>query len=77
MLYLAWDRENNISLFFASPLYENEAPGLEQAAIVTLATRDNNIIYNNGCDQGDYLQLLVPGLLDHSCYLVLVKQRVR
>ena len=39
MLYLAWDRENNISLFFASPLYENEAPGLEQAAIVTLATR--------------------------------------
>ena len=39
MLYLAWDRENNISLFFASPLYENEAPGLEQAAVVTLATR--------------------------------------
>ena len=39
MLYLAWDRENNISLFFASSLYENEAPGLEQAAVVTLATR--------------------------------------
>ena len=38
MLYLAWDREN-ISLFFASSLYENEAPGLEQAAVVTLATR--------------------------------------
>ena len=39
MLYLGWDRENNISLFFASSLYENEAPGLEQAAVVTLATR--------------------------------------
>ena len=32
---------------------------------------------NNGCDQGDYLQLLVPGLLDHSCCLVFVKQRVQ
>ena len=34
MLYLAWDREINISLFF-----ENEAPGPEQAAVVTMATR--------------------------------------
>ena len=39
MLYLAWDREINISLFFATFLNENEALGLEQAAIVTMATR--------------------------------------
>ena len=40
MLYLAWDREINISLFFfATFLYENEAPSLEQAAVVTMATR--------------------------------------
>ena len=39
MLYLALDREINISLFFATFLYENEAPGLEQAAVVTMATR--------------------------------------
>ena len=39
MLYLAWDREINISLFFATFLYENEALGLEQAAVVTMATR--------------------------------------
>ena len=38
MLYSAWDREINISLFFATFLYENEAPGLEQAAVVTMAT---------------------------------------
>ena len=39
MLYLAQDREINISLFFATFLYENEAPGLEQAAMATMATR--------------------------------------
>ena len=40
MLYSAWDREINISLFFfATFLYENVAPGLEQAAVVTMATR--------------------------------------
>ena len=39
MLYLAWDREINISLFFATFLYENEALGLEQAAVVTMAKR--------------------------------------
>ena len=39
MLYSAWDREINISLFFATFLYENEAPGLEQAAVVTMAER--------------------------------------
>ena len=39
MLYLAWDREINISLFFATFLNENEAPGLEQAVVVTMATR--------------------------------------
>ena len=39
MLYLAWDREINISLFFATFLNENEALGLEQAAIVTMVTR--------------------------------------
>ena len=39
MLYLALDREINISLFFATFLYENEAPGPEQAAVVTMATR--------------------------------------
>ena len=38
MLYSAWDREINISLFFATFLYENEAPGLEQAAVFTMAT---------------------------------------
>ena len=38
MLYLVWDREINISLFFSDVLYENEAPGLEQAAVVTMAT---------------------------------------
>ena len=38
MLYSAWDREINISLFFATLLYENEALGLEQAAVVTMAT---------------------------------------
>ena len=32
---------------------------------------------NNSCDQGDYPQLLVPGLLDHSCCVVLVKQHVQ
>ena len=40
MLYLALDREINISLFFfATFLYENEAPDLKQAAVVTMATR--------------------------------------
>ena len=39
MLYLAWDREINILLFFATFLYENEAPSLEQAVVVTMATR--------------------------------------
>ena len=39
MLYLAWDKEISISLFFATFLYENEAPGLEQAAVVTMTTR--------------------------------------
>ena len=39
MLYLALDREINISLFFATFLYENEAPDLKQAALVTVATR--------------------------------------
>ena len=38
MLYLVGDREINISLFFSDVLYENEAPGLEQAAVVTMAT---------------------------------------
>ena len=38
MLYLVWDREINISLFFSDVLYENEAPCLEQAAVVTMAT---------------------------------------
>ena len=38
MLYSAWDREINISLFFATFLYENKALGLEQAAVVTMAT---------------------------------------
>ena len=37
--YKAWDREINISLFFATFLYENEAPGLEQAAVDTIATK--------------------------------------
>ena len=37
-MYLAWDREINISLFFATFLYENEALGLEQATVVTMAT---------------------------------------
>ena len=39
MLYSAWDREINISFFFATFLYENEAPGIEQAVVVTMATR--------------------------------------
>ena len=39
MLYLAGDREINISLFFATFLDENEAPGLEHTAVVTMATR--------------------------------------
>ena len=40
MLYLALDREINISLFFfATFLYENEAPDLKPAAVVTMATR--------------------------------------
>ena len=33
------DREIIIYSFFATFLYENEAPGLEQAAVVTMATR--------------------------------------
>ena len=40
MLYLALDKEIKISLFFfATFLYENEAPYLKQAAVVTMATR--------------------------------------
>ena len=37
--YLARDREIKISIFFATFLCENEALGLEQAAVVTMATR--------------------------------------
>ena len=43
MFYLAWDREINISLFFATFLYENEALGLEQAAVVTMAKKCCNL----------------------------------
>ena len=49
--YSAWDREINISLFFATFLYENVAPGLEQAAFglwrweVTLNT-DRELSFN-------------------------------
>ena len=39
MLYLGRDWEINISLFFATFFHENEAPGPEQAAVVTMATR--------------------------------------
>ena len=39
MLYLAWDRKINILLFFATFLYDSETPGLEQGAVVTMATR--------------------------------------
>ena len=40
MLYLALDREIKISLFFFTTfLYENEAPYLKQAAVVTMAIR--------------------------------------
>ena len=39
MFYLALDKEINISLFFATILYENEVPDLKEAAIVTIATR--------------------------------------
>ena len=39
MLYLGWDREINILLFFATFLYENEVPGLKQAVVITMATR--------------------------------------
>ena len=46
MLYSAWDREINISLFFATFLYENEALGLEQAAVVTMA-RDRTTAHAN------------------------------
>ena len=43
MLYLAWDRVINISLFFAMFLCENEAPDLEQAAVVTIFTFEKRI----------------------------------
>ena len=40
MMQLAWDREINISPFFCDVFfYENETSGLEQAAVVTMATR--------------------------------------
>ena len=39
MLYLAWDREINISLFFCDVFAWKWGPGLEQAAVVTMATR--------------------------------------
>ena len=39
MLYLALEREINISLFFCDFFNENEASGLAQAAVITMATR--------------------------------------
>ena len=39
MLYLAWDREINISLFFCDVFVWKWGPSPEQAAVVTLATR--------------------------------------
>ena len=73
MLYSAWDRKINISLFFATFLYENEAPGLEQAAVFTMATTFKKGIFVHPTWVPNCIQKFEVGLKIFISHLILTE----